>query len=347
MNALPKPITIKMVDFSLARLMATDKTLQGTYLSLATPTAFAETQQDKPVVNVFLYRIREEVQRRQAGTVRLDGRDVAEPRSIEPPRYAELTYMISVNSHRAEAADPEGILLTEAGLTEKHLSMDIHVPYQSLLMLFTSTYRLPLYDPDDSEHSGSAYPYGISALLRLNQPPEDARSAGELWTALQVRPRPFLDLSVIIPLLPAESGITQGKRFTRANLDFTPSVPGTGKPSEQRALTTVQLPPPSWGDAEVHREQRKISVVGKIPAPATGVRAWICDEKNVHLSDMTVSMTPTNGPDMAFTAAGWYPTADRTYTLHAVAVGDGLAVDGRVLIDSMEMTQQVVTGAKA
>ncbi|MFC0602566.1 Pvc16 family protein [Streptomyces palmae] len=330
MSTLPPPVTIDMVDFSLARLMATAPALDTAYLSLGAPKA---NPPNSPLINLFLYRLREDVQRRHSGTVHLGGRESDHPRRVDPPRYAELGYMVSITSTAADERAP--VLLST--VRDSYPPLDTHTLFQSLLTLFAPVDQLPLYLPPES--GGRAYRYGLSALLRLNQPSEDARSAGEMWTALQVPPRPFLDLSVTIPLLPAQSTITTGTWVKAVAFDITPHTTGDA-PKETTTLTASQLPTPGLDlDSVVVTggEERRITITGHIPRTATGARAWLSDG-DVYLSGMSVSMLT---PDGRFQATGAYPEPGIPYTVHVVAVGDRALHDGTVYVDSPEAVATV------
>ncbi|MFE2865916.1 Pvc16 family protein [Embleya sp. NPDC059259] len=327
---MPPPVTIEMVDYSLARLMAANPTLRGADLSLGTPHRHRPS---RPLVNLFLYRVREDVQRRQAGTVRLNGRDDDRSQTVAPPRWAELGYMVSVASAQTDAS-PMSLGLPFPG---DFGSLDSHVILQSLLGVFTATDEVPLFLPGED----NAYRYGMSALLRLNQPSEDARSAGELWSALDVPPRPFLDLAVTIPLLPGPDAITVGTWPTTVTFGITPTT-GPGAPAQSRTLTGERLPEPT-----VHRVDRdetlgRITVTGRLPPHATGLRAWISDE-DVYVSAMTSTVSPDPGTHdtpggLLFTATGPYPGELVEATVHLVAVGDRAGAGGPVRLDSPEKT---------
>ncbi|MFJ3193060.1 Pvc16 family protein [Streptomyces griseoviridis] len=326
MSALPPPVTIGMVDFSLARLMSTDPVLQSAELSFGAPAPLTTSG---PLINLFLYRIREDVQRRQTGSVQLGGRESDRSRRVDPPRYAELGYMVSIASKQETAS----FFLKD--IESSYAPLDTHKQFQSLLTLLAPIDQLPLYLPPEAGlRANRAYRYGLSALLRLNQPSEDARSAGEMWTALEVPPRPFLDLAVTIPLLPDQSTVTTSTWVNAVAFDIT-----TGDtPKETTTLTARRIPEPVLdSDLVIDEEQRRVTLTGRVAQPATGARAWLSDG-DTYLSDMRIS---TLTPDGRFQVTGTYPEPGITYTVHVVAVGDHALHGDAVTVDSLETTAPV------
>ncbi|GCE01803.1 Pvc16 family protein [Embleya hyalina] len=321
MSDLPPPVTIDMVDFSLAYLMAGNPTLRGAELSLGAPDS---SPPSRPLVNMFLYRIREDTRRRQAGVVHLNTREADHPRTVEPPRYAELGYMVSVASAQIDI-DPMRL----ATLTGKDFRpLDSHAMFQGLLTELTTIDELPLYVPMEDR---AAYRYGVSVPLRLNQPSEDARSAGELWSALNVPPRPFLDLAVTIPMLPDESRIATGTWVTAVEFGIT-SRDGILAP-EKRTLTTERIPEPLLHEVVRDSENGRIRITidGRLPDNAAGLRAWISRD-DVHVSNMTISLSDKG--DRRFVAVGVHPADNLEYTMHIVGVDETNSRSDRVYIGS-------------
>ncbi|MFB6887698.1 Pvc16 family protein [Kitasatospora sp. NPDC056327] len=334
MSELPDPVTVDMVDFSLARLMATDKALEEVHVSLGTPKKMAEGGAS-PLINVYLYRFQEDVQRREVGAVVLSGREADRPRSIDPPRYAELGYMISVFSKGDEDKAPFPL----KNLDRDYRSLESHKIFQKLLTLLASADELPLYlAPAPTPVGRSAYHYGSSALLRLNEPSQDVRSSGEMWSALGVPPRPFLDVSVTVPLLPGMSDITTGTWATSLDFGIVPHTDPVDVPSDRTMLEAGRLPPPELDIDSVtvtgHSGQRRITFTGRIPGEGSGARTWL-SENDVRLSDLTVTVL---SPDGRFRATGAYPDGDAQRVVHAVAVTGRASRTGTVLVDSLEAT---------
>ncbi|MFF2625369.1 Pvc16 family protein [Kitasatospora griseola] len=340
MSKLPKPITVDMVDYSLAKLMATDALLRNANVSLGAPRT-PSAKGESPLINVFLYRFEEDVRRRQVGSFVLNGRESDRPRSAGPPRYAELGYMISAFSNDDESASPFALDKLES----TYRPQTSHLMFQRLLTLLTLIDELPLYEvpprdvPTPAGRSGDGRYRGLSASLRLNEPSQDVRSSGQMWSALSVAPRPFLDVSVTVPLLPDDSGIITGTWVTSLAFGAVPGTDSVVDPSDRTTLGTERLPRPVLDADSVtvteHNGQRLITFTGTLPTRAGGARAWL-SEDDVRLSDLTVTVLSPNG---GFRAAGPYPDGDAPRTVHMVAMADhGVGPAGTVLIDSPETT---------
>lgn len=158
-----------------------------------------DTKED-PAISVFLYRIREHLGRRQTGVQLGDRNREAGGRrpyaGEKQERWLELSYMVS------------GVGKPDAKF-EVPLQSSSHYALQMALETLWDLTSLDVVTDRGA----------VDALVCINQPSEDARSAGELWSALGVKPRPFFDLSVLCPFTVASEPVA-GASPVQLNLGF-------------------------------------------------------------------------------------------------------------------------------
>lgn len=170
---------IHEVDEALRRLIR-DETLNGSRVevSLDAPTKEWAARRNAPVVNLYLYDIREDLRRRQRGVVEeLDGNGHVTARR-PPPRFLKLSYLVTAWTQRPE--DEHRLLSTLlAGL----LRWDA-VPARLL--------------------DGSLAALRLPVPMTVALPPPEDRSFADVWTALGGELKPSLDLVVSSPIQPSE-----------------------------------------------------------------------------------------------------------------------------------------------
>lgn len=152
---------------------------QPAEVALDAPTSAWAARRSGPVVDVFLYDLREEVQRRdaQSRTVRDDTGKVL---GYSPgPRWYRLSYLVT-----AWTAQPE----------------DEH----TLLGLVLA--NLIRFEAIPAEHLGGQLA-GEHVPLTVGLPPSGDRSAPELWNALGGELKPALDVVLVAPLAVASTQV--------------------------------------------------------------------------------------------------------------------------------------------
>ncbi|MFI1252877.1 DUF4255 domain-containing protein [Streptomyces netropsis] len=130
-------------------------------------------------VGIYLYDLREDLDRRQTGTVYqydrgttgLPDRKSAE---FDPPRYARLSYLIA-----AWAPD----------------ALSAHRILGELFVGFAKSRVFPVPLPPELQEME------LSALLDVGHPPAEDRALTELWSAVGHTLVPALNITVTIPLL--------------------------------------------------------------------------------------------------------------------------------------------------
>lgn len=130
-------------------------------------------------VGIYLYDIREDLDRRQTGTVYQYATATVEmkPRKsaeFDPPRYARLSYLVT-----AWAPDALGV----------------HRMLGELLVGFARSRVFPVPLPPELREME------LSGLLDIGHPPAEDRALTELWSAVGHTLVPALNVTVTIPLV--------------------------------------------------------------------------------------------------------------------------------------------------
>jgi hypothetical protein len=165
---------IQDVDDTLRQVISADA-LDGSGAELAfdAPTREWSAKRNVPTVDLYLYDIREDLERRQAGYERTLGRDGNVLDRHPPPRRFALSYLVTAWTKRPE---------------------DEHRLLSLVLSCFLRFEELP-----KKSLQGELAKQPLPVLVRIALPPADERSISDLWTALGGELKPSLDLVVIAP----------------------------------------------------------------------------------------------------------------------------------------------------
>ncbi|MFE2552262.1 DUF4255 domain-containing protein [Streptomyces sp. NPDC059355] len=175
----------------------------GIEVSFEAPTRDWAARRNAPVVNTYLYDIREDVARRQRGHVAVrDERDVVVRRS-QPPRWFRLSYLVT-----AWTKTPQ----------------DEHRLLSAVLATLLPREVLP---PD--ELPGSLRALSLSVPLTVAGIQTESRSLAEIWSALGGELKPSLDLVVTAPFpafpeYDAGPPVTEGAMVRVSGVDGNPAV---------------------------------------------------------------------------------------------------------------------------
>jgi Pvc16 N-terminal domain len=166
---------IQDVDDTLRHVILSDALKKGSGAQLAfdAPTKDWAARRSSPTVDLYLYDIREDTERRHAGYGRVleqSGRVI--DRRPAPRRFA-LSYLITAWTKRPE---------------------DEHRLLSLVLACFLRFEELP-----HESLQGTLADQPFPVLVRVAVPPADERSISDLWTALGGELKPSLDLVVIAP----------------------------------------------------------------------------------------------------------------------------------------------------
>jgi hypothetical protein len=164
---------IHEVDDVLRRLV---KALCGTDVEVAfdAPTKDWAARRNAPMVNVYLYDIREDLRRRQRGLLNEYGPDRTVVARHLPPRHIKLSYLLTAWTQRPE---------------------DEHRVLSSLL---TGLLRYEALPP--ALLTGSLAELGLPVPLTVVLPPPEDRAFADVWTALGGELKPSLDVVVSAPV---------------------------------------------------------------------------------------------------------------------------------------------------
>jgi len=164
------------VDQLLERLVRRDA-INGSSVELVfdAPNKDWVARRNAPTIDLYLYDIREDIQRRYLAwedTRGADGR--VDDRSL-PPRRFKLAYLVTAWTQRPE---------------------DEHRLLSSLLGCFI---RNPMIKPEDLD--GALAEPDLPVYIDVGQPPTQDRSLADVWSALGGELKPSLDVVVTAPIV--------------------------------------------------------------------------------------------------------------------------------------------------
>ena len=174
-------------------------------VSFEAPTRDWAARRNAPVVNAYLYDIREDVSRRQRGQVAVrDERNVVTKRR-QPPRWFRLSYLVTAwtktpqDEHRLLSAVLANLLPRE----------------------LLSAEELP----------GSLRALGLSVPVNVAGVQTESRSLAEIWSALGGELKPSLDLVITAPFpaypeYDAGPPVTEGAAVRLRGMDGDPPESG-------------------------------------------------------------------------------------------------------------------------
>ncbi|MET8756066.1 DUF4255 domain-containing protein [Streptomyces sp. NPDC004667] len=177
----------------------------GIEVSFEAPTRDWAARRNAPVVNTYLYDIREDVARRQRGHVAVrDELDVVVRRG-RPPRWFRLSYLVT-----AWTKTPQ----------------DEHRLLSAVLATL-----LPREVVPSDELPGSLRALGLSVPLTVAGSQTESRSLAEIWSALGGELKPSLDLVVTVPFpafpeYDAGPPVTEGVTVRAGGVDGDPAASG-------------------------------------------------------------------------------------------------------------------------
>ncbi|MFI1189115.1 DUF4255 domain-containing protein [Streptomyces californicus] len=196
---------IHEVDDVLRSLIRAE-VLEGRQLAVVfdAPTREWAAKVNAPMVNLYLYDIREDMRRRERGLHNeYDERGAIVARR-RPPRYFKLSYLITAWTKRPE---------------------DEHRLLSSLLACLLRYEALP-----PERLAGTLAEVGAAVPMSIALPPPEDRSFADVWSALGGELKPSLDLVISVPVTASpvyEAGPPVGDEGLRAQFGDMPApVPG-------------------------------------------------------------------------------------------------------------------------
>jgi hypothetical protein len=138
------------------------------------PTKDWASRRNTPTIDIYLYDIREDLKRRQAGEVFSRNEMGRKTGSTTMPRFFKLSYLITAWTQRPE---------------------DEHRLLSAMLACFLRNDRIP-----GDWVAGSLGEQGWPLDVTIALPPPEDRALSDVWSALGGELKPSLDLVCIIPL---------------------------------------------------------------------------------------------------------------------------------------------------
>lgn len=185
---------IQEVDESL-RALVKREALNGSKAEIAfdAPTREWASRRNAPAVDLYLYDIREDLERRETMLQDVRGSEGFVVSRRPPPRRFKLSYLVTAWTQRPE---------------------DEHRLLSSLLACFLSHQEMP-----EDLLVGSLAELREVVLLSIALPPPQDRSISDVWSALGGELKPSLDLVVNAPVpfkldVPAGPPVMEEPRFT-------------------------------------------------------------------------------------------------------------------------------------
>ena len=171
---------IDEIDAALRGLLK-DEALDGADVEVVfdAPTKDWAARRNAPMVNAYLYDIREDLRKRTRGMINeYNDQGIVVGRRL-PPRFYNLSYLVTAWTQRPE---------------------DEHRLLAQMLMCFSN------YDAMPPERlTGHIGQLGNPVEMRISLPPPEDRSFADVWTALGGELKPSIDVVLSVPLTPARS----------------------------------------------------------------------------------------------------------------------------------------------
>ncbi|GKQ38922.1 DUF4255 domain-containing protein [Streptomyces sp. A012304] len=195
----------------------------GIDVSFEAPTRDWAARRNAPVINAYLYDIREDVTRRQRGQMSVrDDRDIV-VRRRQPPRWFRLSYLVT------------------AWTKTPH---DEHRLLSAVLATLLPHELLPA-----DELPGALGALGLSVPLTVAGLHSESRSLAEIWSALGGELKPSLDLVVTAPFpaypeYDAGPPVTEGAVVRVGGMDGDPPMPSgrAHRPHQVAAAREARVP---------------------------------------------------------------------------------------------------------
>jgi hypothetical protein len=211
---------IDEIDAALRALLK-DEALGGSEVEVVfdAPTKDWAARRNAPMVNAFLYDIREDMRKRTRGMVNeYDDHGIVVGRKL-PPRFYNLSYLVTAWTQRPE---------------------DEHRLLAQMLMCFSN------YDAMPSERlNGAIGRLGLPVEMKISLPPPEDRSFADVWTALGGELKPSIDVVLSVPLAPART-FPAGPPVKEPTLITLREVDGEAVDLERRTIRIA-------GEGEVER----------------------------------------------------------------------------------------------
>ncbi|GAO11949.1 DUF4255 domain-containing protein [Streptomyces lydicamycinicus] len=200
------------VDEAIRRVLCGGVLPDGTGdVAFEAPTRDWAARRNAPTLNAYLYDIREDVARRERGTVAERDAGGVVVRRRQPPRWFRLSYLVTAWTTRPE--DEHRLLSAALGCLLSHEILPAAALPDALRGL------------------------EVSIPLTVAVPPPESRSIADIWSALGGELKPSLDVVVTVPFPVSPSyevapPVTEGAVTVVRGID---GVPGDSRPRMLRS----------------------------------------------------------------------------------------------------------------
>jgi hypothetical protein len=222
----PQEAMIQDVDEAL-RALVRREVMNGSDVDVAfdAPTKDWSSRRNTPTLDLYLYDIREDMQRREVmwQAMRDAGGRVTDRRP--PPRHYKLSYLVTAWTQRPE---------------------DEHRILSAVLSCFVRHERLP----DDVLSGALTGELPVFATIAL--PPPSDRPLSDIWSALGGELKPSLDLVVTAPLVDAREEAAGPPVLEQPRISVSgPGGEGAGAPRRRRPAASAEPPPDELADETI------------------------------------------------------------------------------------------------
>lgn len=233
---------IHEVDELLEKLVKRDA-LNGSSVELVfdAPTKDWVARRNGPAVDLYLYDIREDLQRRVPAWEDQRDADGKVNARLLPPRRFKLSYLVTAWTQRPE---------------------DEHRLLSALLSAFI---RNPMIKPDALE--GTLAEPDLPVYIDVGQPPSQDRSLADVWSALGGELKPSLDVVVTAPIMVNRTASIGPLVLAGPSIGLTAG--GAAETVSKRTATAA----PGGGDADGEPvELVPAGAAGAKPVPGLAIR---------------------------------------------------------------------------
>jgi Pvc16 N-terminal domain len=203
---------IQDVDEAL-RTLVRREALPGTDVDVAfdAPTKDWSARRNAPTLDLYLYDIREDLQRREVMWQAIRDSDGIVQTRQPPPRHYKLSYLVTAWTQRPE---------------------DEHRLLSAVLSCFVRHEKLP-----NDVLTGALVDSAVYATIAL--PPPQDRPLSDVWSALGGELKPSLDLVIVAPLVDGRIEIPAPPVMELPRFDFS-GPPTTGDAPVEQAQQSEQ-----------------------------------------------------------------------------------------------------------
>lgn len=212
------------VDEAIRRVLRGGVLPDGTGdVAFEAPTRDWAARRNAPTLNAYLYDIREDVARRERGTIAERDAGGVVVRRRQPNRWFRLSYLVTAWTTRPE--DEHRLLSAALGCLLSHEILPAAALPDALRGL------------------------AVSIPLTVAVPPPESRSIADIWSALGGELKPSLDVVVTVPF-PVSPSYEVAPPVTEGAVTVVRGIDGVPGDSQPRMLRSAPGASPAQGSEE-------------------------------------------------------------------------------------------------